>query len=132
MKSKPADPGFEYSSPFVEKAVGYVHRVLAGEVIAGLFVKQACQRHLDDLVRSADPIYPYRFDEAKAHRVCWFISKMPHVKGKWAARVRGESPKIVLEPLAVLCAVHDLRLGKEEFRPSSFHPSVRRSAKEEW
>lgn len=87
--------------------MAYARDIVAGVIPACLYVKQACQRHLDDLVKSDKPVYPYRFDEAKAHRVCWFISKMPHVKGKWAVRERGVSPKIILEPWQcfVLCCI---------------------------
>jgi phage terminase large subunit-like protein len=107
QKSKQAHPLFEYSNPFVEKAMQYGREVVAGAIPACIYVRQACQRHLDDLQRSLDPVYPYRFDELKAARVCWFISKMPHVKGKWAVRVRGAMPRIVLEPWQcfVLCVI---------------------------
>jgi phage terminase large subunit-like protein len=85
----------------------YARGVVDGSIIACLYVRQACKRHLDDLAKSTNPVYPYRFDETKAHRVCWFISKMPHVKGKWAVRQRGTSPKIVLEAWQcfVLCVI---------------------------
>lgn len=87
--------------------MAYAHAVVEGSIMACLYARQACRRHLDDLVKSDDPVYPYRFDETKAHRVCWFISKMPHVKGKWAVRQRGVSPKIELEPWQcfVLCCI---------------------------
>jgi phage terminase large subunit-like protein len=85
----------------------YARAIVAGEIDACLYVRQACQRHLDDLVKSESPLYPYRFDEAKAHRVCWCISKLPHVSGKWAKRVRGMPNPIVLEPWQcfILCVI---------------------------
>lgn len=92
------EPTFQYSSPFVEKAMAYARGVVSGEIVACLYVRQACQRHLDDLRDSDNPAYPYRFDERKASRICWFISQMPHVSGRWAKRVRGVIPRIVLEP----------------------------------
>ncbi|QMV19683.1 terminase large subunit [Granulicella sp. 5B5] len=76
----------------------YARGVVTGEIIACGFVKQACQRHLDDLEKSLDPLYPYRFDEGKANRPCWIISKFPHVSGKWARRVKGFDNRLVLEP----------------------------------
>jgi phage terminase large subunit-like protein len=100
-------PEFEYSSPFVEKAMAYARGVVDGSILACLYVRQACQRHLDDLRRADDPHFPYRFDEARAHRVCWCISKLPHVSGKWARRVRGLVNLIVLEPWQcfILCVI---------------------------
>ena len=44
-------------------------------------MKKACQRQLDDLARRD---FAYRYDEKKAARVCRFIEKLPHIKGKWA------------------------------------------------
>jgi phage terminase large subunit-like protein len=87
--------------------MAYARGVVAGEIIACLYVRQACQRHLDDLRSSDAPVYPYRFDEGKANRVCWIISKFPHVSGKWAKRVRGQDNRIVLEPWQcfILCCI---------------------------
>jgi phage terminase large subunit-like protein len=78
--------------------MSYARAIVAGEIPACIYVCQACQRHLDDLVASDDPAYPYRFDDGKANRVCWIISKFPHVSGQWAMPVLGISPRIVLEP----------------------------------
>jgi phage terminase large subunit-like protein len=58
--------------------------VLDGTVDACRLVRLAAQRHLDDLEKSKDPDYPYRFDDAKADRICQFAEMMVHVKGKWA------------------------------------------------
>lgn len=87
--------------------MAYARGVVSGQVIACLYVIQACQRHLDDLARSTDPLYPYRFDEAKAHRPCWIISKFPHVSGKWARRVRGQDNRLVMEPWQcfIVCSI---------------------------
>jgi phage terminase large subunit-like protein len=51
--------------------------------------------------------YPYRFDDAKAHRVCRFIEKLPHVKGKWAVPRRGESNNFMLQPwqIWIVCCI---------------------------
>jgi phage terminase large subunit-like protein len=78
--------------------MAYARGVVAGDIIACLYVRQACQRHLDDLRSSDDPVYPYRFDEGQANRFCWIASKFPHVSGKWAKRVRGQDNRIILEP----------------------------------
>lgn len=84
----------------VAKSNGYIADVLAGRVPACKWVKRACQRHVDDLERSKSPDWPYRFDEAKAERICKWGELMPHVKGKWARKdPKTRKPRrIALEP----------------------------------
>lgn len=98
---------FEYSSPFVEAAIGYAFDAVEGKVNACSYVRAACKRHIDDLERSKDPHYPFRFDQGKANRVCWFISKLPHTKGAWARPVRGVRMTVKLEPWQcfILCCI---------------------------
>ncbi len=85
----------------------YAHGVLDESIPACLFVKQACQRQINDLERSLDPHFPYRFDEAAADRICWFMSSLPHVSGPWARPVYGIVPRIKLEPWQcfILCCI---------------------------
>lgn len=63
----------------------------------------ACQRHLDDLSRSRSKAFEYKYDPARAGRVCGWMERFPHVKGKWA---RGWTP-IHLEPweLFIVCSI---------------------------
>ncbi|WP_268967733.1 terminase large subunit domain-containing protein [Zooshikella ganghwensis] len=68
------------------KALQYIDAVLAGDIPACTYIKQACQRHLDDLAKVKEPDYPYYFDDAKADRICKFIQLLPHTKGKWVAK----------------------------------------------
>lgn len=87
---------------YAERARLYAQQVLAGEIVAGRWVRAACQRHLDDLARAdADPAWPYRFDAERAARPCSFLELLPHVEGDWAKPrlVDGISvyPRIVLE-----------------------------------
>lgn len=77
---------------YAETALKYCQDIVSGEIDSCIYVKQACRRHLDDLEKSKDRDYPYRFDEGKANRRCLFSEKLPHVKGKWAGK------KIKLEP----------------------------------
>lgn len=72
----------------------YALDVLAGQIPACKWVKAACQRQLDDLERSAnDPAWPFYFDgDGAGTRVCRYISRLRHVKGKWAGQ------RIELEP----------------------------------
>ena len=73
--------------PFTDKALAYCDDVLSGKIPACRQVKQAVQRHLDDLDKiESDPSYPYTYDIDKAERVCLFSEKLPHVKGRWAAQ----------------------------------------------
>ncbi len=53
----------------------YVHDVLSGKIIACKKVQMACQRHLDDLERSREAAWPYRFDAEKANRVIGFMER---------------------------------------------------------
>lgn len=75
---------------YAERATVYAERVAVDETLACLYVRQACQRHLDDLARKD---FPYHFDHEHANYVCAFVETMPHVKGEWG--MRGEL--IVLE-----------------------------------
>jgi len=64
-------------------AARYAKAVVAGTIPACKYVRQACQRQLDDL---ASPPSGYVFDEEKASRVCQFIELTPHIKGPLASR----------------------------------------------
>lgn len=95
-------PCGENAAGFAERAELYARQVIGGEIIAGKWVKAACQRHLDDLDRSArDASWPYRFDAQKAGRICEFKELLPHIKGDSAKPVlvdgRMTWPKILLE-----------------------------------
>lgn len=67
----------------------YASAILDGKILAGQYVKLACQRFVDDLTRIGDPAFPFRFDEALADRIVRFMERLPHTKGKWASA--GES-----------------------------------------
>ncbi len=62
----------------VHPVTQYALDVIAGREVACKKVRQACQRHLDDLKRK-DLI----FDEKEATRVIRFAENLKHVKGKW-------------------------------------------------
>ena len=82
----------EVTYPNVEKAMQYADDVLSGRIAACIHVRRAIQRHFDDLKTQDSPDFPFYFDPAKAEKVCRFIGKMIHTKGKWARQ------PIVLEP----------------------------------
>lgn len=78
--------------PHITKANKYCKDILSGKTDACLYVKQACQRHLNDLQKSKKANYPYRFDKEVGEKVCDFAEMMPHVKGKWSGS------NLILEP----------------------------------
>lgn len=78
-------------------ALKYARDVIAGKIPAGLYIRQACQRHIDDLAASKSKSFDYRFDDEAGSRVVRFCGLMPHTKAEWAAR--GE--KLKLEPWQV-------------------------------
>ncbi len=78
--------------PLTNKANKYARDVRDGKIDACLYVKQACQRHLDDLAKSKKASYPYKFDKEKSEKFLNFAQMMPHTKGKWSGSL------IVLEP----------------------------------
>ena len=46
------------ANPNVNAANKYARDVVSGRITAGLYVRQACQRHLDDLEKAKDKAYP--------------------------------------------------------------------------
>lgn len=76
---------------YVAIATAYAEAVVAGNVPACIYVKQACQRQLDDLKRTD---WRWHFDDDRASHICRFIELLPHIKGKWARAKR----TIDLEP----------------------------------
>ncbi|THJ30950.1 terminase large subunit [Lampropedia aestuarii] len=71
----------KYSS--VDVANRFAKDAIAGKVPCCRYVKQACQRHLDDLERSKGDDFPYVFDPKEAQRKIAFIELLPHTKGEW-------------------------------------------------
>ncbi len=64
----------------------YAGDVVRGKIPACKSIRLQCQRFLDELRVQKKKAFPFRFDEAKAARVCKFVELMPHTKGKWAAK----------------------------------------------
>ncbi|OFE11391.1 terminase [Pseudohongiella acticola] len=91
------------SFPNVNAANKYARDVVAGRVIACKEVRQACQRHIDDLKSERNRNFRYRFDREAAEKACRFIQLLPHVKGAWARK----RELIKLEPwqLFIICCI---------------------------
>lgn len=73
----------------------YAKEVVAGKIPASRFVEAACKRQIEDLKRWKAKGSAYRFDTARANKVCRFIELLPHIKGPKAGEL------IVLEPWQV-------------------------------
>lgn len=80
--------------PHVAAAEKYCRDVISGKVIACKWIRLACQRHLNDLKNQKAKKFEYTFDPARVERVANFLERLPHTKGKWAAK--GE--KVKLQP----------------------------------
>lgn len=78
----------DYTRLYTYQAAKYADDVLDGTIPANKFIKQACQRFVNDLER--DDIY---FDQEDIER--WFnkIRHMPHIKGPLAGRGESFTPK---------------------------------------
>ena len=81
------------SQNYVAIATKYAKQIVSGKIDACIYVKQACQRQLNDLKKEKKG-WKYTFDHDRASHICKFIEKLPHIKGKWA---RDRKP-IKLEP----------------------------------
>lgn len=76
------------------------------------YIRQAAQRHLDDLERQKTRSFRYYFSEEDAQSPCWFIEQLPHVEGSWATKL------LSLEPsqLFILCCVFGWRNKSDDNR----------------
>ena len=69
---------------YVAIAKGYAEDVASGEVVACLYVRQACQRFLNDLQRDE---FEWYLDSDRSDHVCAFIENaIRHVKGPLAGK----------------------------------------------
>lgn len=60
----------------------YVRDVLDGDIVTGLLVRQACERHVRDLERIGTPGWEYWFDRESAQDAIDFFALCKHSKGK--------------------------------------------------
>lgn len=70
----------------------YIAQVQSGEIVTSHRIKQAVQRHLNDLERAETDAYPYEFDEALARRYLGLFRHFKHGKGKWRAKAYELTP----------------------------------------
>lgn len=64
----------------------YALDVVEGRIVAGKWVRLACQRHLDDLERQGSDGFPYVFDSEKSDRIIEFFQYCRHVEGELAGQ----------------------------------------------
>lgn len=74
------------------EAERYAAQVVSGHIPACEWVRLACQRQIDDRARPQSKEFYWTFNRERANDICWFIEKLPHVKGRWSSKT------IVLEP----------------------------------
>ena len=67
----------------------YAKQALGGDIVACQYVKQACQRALDDHARVPSDDFPYRFYPEFVDPILKFCRYVPHIKGVWARQVGG-------------------------------------------
>jgi len=109
-----------------QRAANYADRVLSGEQPACEYVKSACKRFIRDLER--DDLEPHEDGD----RWCRFLEKLPHVKGRWAAK----SEKFALSDWQVFCTVNIYgwkwkATGKRRFR-EAYIEVPRKNGKSFW
>lgn len=78
-----------------EIAQSYAEDVVKKRILVGELVVIACRRFLKELKLQEKRTFPYRFNPKKLAKVCNYISKLRHIKGKWAGT------EIKLEPWQV-------------------------------
>lgn len=111
---------------FAATATQYARDVVDGRQIACKWVRLACQRHLNNLVR-AEAGWIYEFNPEltdvkgkkyrPAQRICQFAELLPHIKGDWAGR--GEMIKLEPWQVFILASIFGWIVqatGKRRFR----------------
>ncbi|ARF67223.1 terminase [Paenibacillus larvae subsp. pulvifaciens] len=72
-------------------ATWYAEQVIKTNITASKKVILACERHLNDLKRAGTEVFPYVFDEEKAHRPIRFIEK-------YCKPSKGNFKQLILQP----------------------------------
>lgn len=63
------------SDPSKLKTTQYARDVVAGKIVTSKKVRQACERHLNDLKRQGSASFPYVFNEEKGYRPIEYIER---------------------------------------------------------
>lgn len=72
----------------MNRTTKYAREVLAGNIVAGRLVKQACKRHMEDMKKAERRGFAFYFDEEEAdHAISFFPTLLKHSKGsEWAGK----------------------------------------------
>ena len=70
--------------PYALIAEEYARDVTRGKIPACKSIRLQCKRFLDERKIERRRDFPHKFDADAAGRVCRFIERLPHSKGKWA------------------------------------------------
>jgi phage terminase large subunit-like protein len=132
VSSKPA------ALHYVKLGEKYARDVAAERIPACKWVRLACERHLKDRRRERRRAFAYKFDAARAERVCRFIGLLPHIKGRWARRDPRKPEGHRLTLAAFQCFVTmslfgwvRKRDGRRRFRKASIY-LPRKNGKSTW
>jgi phage terminase large subunit-like protein len=87
-----AAPRFSATTPsqpagrdFAAIALAYVADVIAGRIVAGAWTVKACQR-FDRMRKTVGNTSRFTWSPSHVEDVCSFISRLPHVEGKWSSQ----------------------------------------------
>lgn len=80
-RKQPATP-----TPKTDKAILWAQGIISGSRPVCAYITQALTRHFSDMEKSKSIEYPYYFDAQEAERRVRLLEKLPHTKGKWAAK----------------------------------------------
>jgi phage terminase large subunit-like protein len=113
---------------FAAVALAYAADVVDGRIVAGTWLRKACRRFQRDLTRATtDPACLFSWSPKAVQDVCAWISRLPHVEGRWSTAT------IVLEPWQVwiLGNVYGFRMKADGRRRINvaFFEVARKSAK---
>ena len=112
----------------LQDAIKYAKDITQGVIPGCIYVRQACQRMLNDMDRQGTEGFPYHLDEEAANKICDFIELLPHIKGVWAR----QKQLLVLEPWQkfILCNVFGWldEAGNRRFK-TSYEEVPRKNAK---
>lgn len=73
-----------------DRVTEYAKKVVAGKVIAGKSVIQACQRHLDDLKRSKTKDFKFKWDLERSEEALDLYNELTILEGDEAVTLKQE------------------------------------------
>jgi len=73
------------SVDFAAVAIQYADDVVAGRIVAGAWLRKACGRFLATVARATtETPCPFSWSPRAVQDVCEWISRLPHVEGRWS------------------------------------------------